>query len=244
MCGKNTYSGPAAGPALRGVPGTLHLRYSRSTGAAHPLPRAQLLVAADAPLLAQLERRRPAHSQACSSPRGGASPYCCIRFAFDPRGEEMRCFPRNEDIHEPCNPLPVSLLRLSLNTTSFTVNASHVSVSVLSRSFKDGVGNLFCVCLRSRPVERFREIPFDYPSFVEALWFLVFDLVSLPDTETMSNDSCEYLVKVGPSVSADLQNDFPHGESQKICRDQNSPTEVSHFLRPKTRCAIGEETQN
>ncbi len=66
---------------------------------------------------------------------------------------------------------------------------------------------------------------------VEALWFPVLDLVFLPNTEIMPNDSDEQLLGVGPSVLADLKNVFVHGVNQEICRDQNSPTAASEFRR-------------
>ncbi len=64
---------------------------------------------------------------------------------------------------------------------------------------------------------------------VEALWLAALDLVFLPNTEILSNDSGDQLVEICASVLADLQNDFVHCVRQEICRDQNLPTAASEF---------------
>ncbi len=51
-------------------------------------------------------------------------------------------------------------------------------------------------------------------ALVEALWLPSFDFVFLPNIEIMLNDGGEQLFEVGPSVHADLQNDFVHGLRQ------------------------------
>ncbi len=45
---------------------------------------------------------------------------------------------------------------------------------------------------------------------VEAMRFPVLNLVSLPNTEIMASDRGEQQIEVGPSVFADLQNEFVH----------------------------------
>ncbi len=47
------------------------------------------------------------------------------------------------------------------------------------------------------------------------------DLVFLPNTEIMLSDSCELLFEVGPSIFADLQDEFVHGVRKEICQDKN-----------------------
>ncbi len=51
---------------------------------------------------------------------------------------------------------------------------------------------------------------------VEALWLPSFDFVFLPNTEIMLNDGGEQLFEVGPSVHADLQNDFVHAKAMYV----------------------------
>ncbi len=67
------------------------------------------------------------------------------------------------------------------------------------------------------------------PADVEALWFLVLNLVSLSNTEIVATDSGEQGVEICPSVLADLQDKF--GLRQEIFRNQNSPTAGSDSSR-------------